>query len=102
MTVIIYKKLKYKTVNQLRLNSIGEWELELKNKKRFDVELKGECIVTHFLIWLNFSVINTDERSQTFHILLLPDSSDSDLLRQLRVRLRFLLNVNNDKLEAVE
>jgi hypothetical protein len=97
MTVFIYKKLKYKHVNQLRLNNIGEWELELKNKKRFDVELNGECIVTHFLIWLNFSVINTAEKKKIFHVLLLPDSLDKDLLRQLRVRLRFLSRASKDK-----
>ena len=90
ISTFVIKELKYKQVNHLRLNSAGEWELELNNKKCFDVELSGECIVTYFLVWLNFSVIKTEGKRAIFRVLLLPDSSNKDLLRQLRVRLRYL------------
>lgn len=89
-TVLIFKKQKTNQITSLKLNSIGEWELETNNKEMFEVELSGECIVTYFLIWLNFKTCNSERRSKCFHVLLLPDSADRDFLRQLRVRLRFL------------
>ena len=88
--VLIFKKQKTNQITSLKLNSINEWELETNNKDMFEVELSGECIVTYFVVWLNFSMCNRFGRKKVYHLLLLPDSADNDLLRQLRVRLRFL------------
>ena len=90
MTALIVIKQKSNQVTCLFLNKDDEWELQVNNKQRYKVELKGECIVTYFLIWLNFSSRNIWGKEKIHHILLLPDSADKDLLRQLRVRLRFL------------
>ena len=92
MTILIVIKQKTNQVTCLFLNKDNEWELQINNKQRYKVELNGECIVTYFLIWLNFSSRNIWGKEKTHHILLLPDSADKDLLRQLRVRLRFLKN----------
>ena len=94
MASLTLKIQKTKRVTSLRINGSDEWELEVNNKQHFEVELYGECIVTYFLIWLNFTTSNIDGKMKKFHILLLPDSADKDLLRQLRVRLRFLSNTN--------
>jgi len=90
MTARILKKQKVKQVTSLKLNSVDEWELDINNKESFDIELSGECIVTYFLVWLNFTTCHSKGRKKNFHLLLLPDSADKDLLRKLRVRLRFL------------
>ncbi len=96
MTALILKKQKLNQVTSLKLNSVGEWELETNNKDSFEVELCGECIVTYFLVWLNFKSCNSEGRKKSFHLLLLPDSAEKDLLRQLRVRLRFLKGTAED------
>lgn len=97
MMGLILKKQKVNQVTSLKLNSVDEWELETNNKESFEVELSGECIVTYFLVWLNFKTCNSGVKNKRFHVLLLPDSADKDLLRQLRIRLRFL---SNPKIEA--
>ena len=94
--------LKYNlalNVINLKVNEKFEWQIESKDNEHLEVELYGECIVTHFLIWLNFSTVSTDAKKKKFHILLLSDSADKDLLRQLRIRLRFL---NNKTTEVAE
>ena len=90
LTILIFKKQKVNKVTSVKLNSVDEWELETNSKENFEVELSGECIVTYFLVWLNFTTCKSEERRKNFHLLLLSDSADKDLLRQLRVRLRFL------------
>ncbi len=92
MTVFIFKKQKTNKVSFLKLSSNDEWKIEINNQS-FDVELHGECIVTYLLIWLNFTACNSLGRKKIFHVLLLPDSADKDLLRKLRVRLRFLKDI---------
>ena len=94
MTAVIFKMQKSKEVTSLSLNSNDEWKIEINNQC-FDVELHGECIVTYFLIWLNFTTSNSFGWKKKFHLLLLPDSADKNLLRQLRVRLRFLKEVTD-------
>ena len=89
MVIFVFKKQKINKIVSIKLSSNDEWEIEI-NKQYFNVELHGECIVTHFLVWLNFISFNSFGRKKIFHILLFPDSMDKDLLRQLRVRLRFL------------
>ena len=87
--------LKYNlalNVINLKVNEKFEWQIESKDNESLKVELYGECIVTHFLIWLNFSTISVDAKKKKFHVLLLPDSANKDLLRQLRIRLRFSKN----------
>lgn len=93
MTALILKKQNVNKVTSLKLNSVDEWEVEINNNQSFEVELSGECIVTYFLVWLNFKTCNSGVKSQRFHVLLLPDSVEKDLLRQLRVRLRFLKDI---------
>jgi len=92
IAVFIFKKQKINQATYLFLNKNDEWALQINNKQRVEVELTGECIVTYFLIWLNFSVCNSFGRKKVYHLLLLPDSVDKHSLRQLRVRLRFLKN----------
>ena len=93
---------KYYRINitHLLLNKESEWEVITRNNERFEVALCGECIVTYFLVWLNFTTNNSNGKKKTFHVLLLPDSSDKEQLRQLRVRLRFLETSN--KISPVE
>lgn len=90
VSVFYFKKIHLNKITALKLNGDNEWEVKINNKQEFNVELYGECIVTYFLMWLNFSVKDNDGIHQKFNILLLPDSADKDLLRKLRVRLRFL------------
>lgn len=90
VSVFYFKKMHLNKITALKLNGDNEWEVKINNKQEFNVELYGECIVTYFLMWLNFSVKDNDGIHQKFNILLLPDSADKDLLRKLRVRLRFL------------
>ena len=85
-STLIVKKNFINHVLRLSLNRDGIWTLSTNNTERFEAELYGECIVTSFLIWLNFS----NDKGKKFHVLLFPDSADKELLRQLRVRLRFL------------
>ena len=84
------KKENINKITSLKLNN-ETWEIEV-NYEMFDVELYGECIVTYFIVWLNFTECNRFGKKKQFHILLLPDSADKDLLRRLRVRLRLLKN----------
>ena len=88
-SVFTFKKQNLNKIISLRLSRDDKWEIEVNNKN-IDAELYGECIVTYFIIWLNFTTCNKFGKVKTYHILLLPDSSDKDLLRRLRVRLRFL------------
>ena len=90
MSIFVFKKQKSNKITSLKLSATDEWKIEINNKDNYEVELCGECIVTYFLIWLNFTTSNCFGRKKVFHLLLLPGSADKDLLRQLRVRLRFL------------
>ena len=91
---------KLNKITILKLNQSDEWEVEINNNESHKVELYGECIVTYFLVWLNFTTANEKMKGKIFHLLLLPDSANKNLLRQLRVRLRFLSvadkNVENE------
>ncbi len=93
ISIFVLEKQKSNKIRSLKLSATDEWKIETNNKKSYEVELCGECIVTYFLIWLNFTASNCSGRKKVFHLLLLPDSADKDLLRQLRVRLRFLKNI---------
>ena len=96
MSIFFFKKQKSNKITSLKLSAIDEWKIEINNNETHEVELCGECIVTYFIIWLNFTTSNCFGRKKVFHLLLLPDSADKDLLRQLRVRLRFLSNTIED------
>lgn len=98
--MLFVRKLKTNKITSLKLSAADEWIIGINNTKSYEVELSGECIVTYFLIWLNFTTSNCFDRKKVFHILLLPDSADKDLLRQLRVRLRFLKNITAEDVEA--
>lgn len=64
---------------------MGEWTLHFDDQSSYEVELYGENIVVHFLLWLNFSSAS----GQKFHLLLFSDSMEKEDLRVLRTRLRF-------------
>lgn len=98
LVTFAFKKQKLNKIVSVKLSNNDEWEIEI-NKQYFNAELHGECIVTHFLIWLNFTSCNSFGRKKVFHVLLLPDSADKDLLRQLRVRLRFLKDRTEEESE---
>lgn len=90
VSVFYFKKMLLNKITALKLNGGNEWKVEINNKQELNVELYGECIASYYLMWLNFSVKDNDGMQKKFHVLLLPDSADKDLLRKLRVRLRFL------------
>jgi len=94
LAIFVVKKQKLNKIISIKLSSNDEWKIEINNNQSFDVELQGECIVTYFLIWLNFTTCNSFGRQKVFHVLLLPDSADKDQLRKLRVRLRFLKDIS--------
>lgn len=100
VSVFYFKKMHLNKITALNLSAGNEWKVEINNKQEFNVELYGECIVTYFLMWLNFSVKDNDGIHQKFNVLLLPDSADKDLLRKLRVRLRFLKKITEDDTEV--
>ena len=85
---LIFKKNSKQHISRLYLSN-DEFQLT-QNNKSYAVELYGECIVTYFIIWLNFKTTDTNVHNKKFHLLLLMDSAEKDLLRQLRARLRFM------------
>ena len=99
--IFTIKRQKMNKVTSITLSGSDEWKIEINNNQIYDAELQGECIVTYFLIWLNFKTYNSFGLKKEFHTLLLPDSVDKDLLRKLRVRLRFLLSTDKNKVEGL-
>lgn len=95
-TTFILKNNLVLPISRLILKDELTLEIVTKDNERLEVELYGECIVTSFLVWLNFSACDDKSKRKKFHLLLLPDSADKDQLRQLRIRLRFL--AKRDKL----
>lgn len=95
--VVLLNNYNINKVTSFKLSTDDDWEIEINNKNTLDAELCGECIVTSFLVWLNFKTCK-DGENKRYHLLLLPDSADKELLRRLRVRLRFLKNLNNENL----
>lgn len=98
IVIIILKNLRLK-ISHLHLSN-DEFQLTVNNK-RHSVELFGECVVTYYIIWLNFKTTNI-ENNKKFHILLLMDSAEKDLLRQLRARLRFMSFSDKDNVLSNE
>ncbi|MCK5721537.1 MAG: hypothetical protein KAI84_03305, partial [Gammaproteobacteria bacterium] len=66
LVTFVFKKQKINKIVSIKLSSNDEWEIEI-NKQYFNVELHGECIVTHFLVWLNFMSCNSFGRKKIFH-----------------------------------
>lgn len=93
MILIILKKQRINKITSLKLSRDDKWKIEINNTQIYNAELNGECIVMYFLVWLNFTTCNSFGKKKIFHIMLLPDSIDKHLFRQLRVRLRFLKNI---------
>jgi len=85
---LIFRKNSKQHISRLYLSN-DEFQLT-QNNKSYAVELYGECIVTYFIIWLNFKTTDKNAHNKKFHLLLLMDSAEKDLLRQLRARLRFM------------
>ena len=100
LSYVYFSQKNVNKITSLKLSKDDKWELEIDGKQNFECELHGECIVTHFLVWLNFTAITHFYRKKQFHVLLLPDSADKDSLRKLRVRLRFLSNSDKDELKV--
>ena len=94
MALLTLKKQNVNKITRLLLSCDDKWQIEINNEQSLDAELQGECIVTYFLVWLNFTTSNSLGSKKIFHVLLLSDSVDKDLFRQLRVRLRFLKYTN--------
>ena len=91
--IFSFKRKSLSKVTSLRLDNDSKWKIEVNNEL-LDAELYGECIVTYFVVWLNFTVCNSFGKKKQFQVLLLPDSTNKNSLRMLRVRLRFLKNEN--------
>lgn len=79
------RKKLFSKIKTISLSVTGEWTLYTDDGSSYEVELYGENIVVHFLLWLNFSTMT----GQKFHLLLFSDSMDKEDLRLLRTRLRF-------------
>jgi hypothetical protein len=94
---LVFVKSQNNKITRILLSSDDKWKIELNNNELFDAELDGECIVTYYITWLNFKVTNSFGRGKLFHLLLLPDSLDKNNLRKLRVRLRFLDNLEEQQ-----
>jgi len=65
------------------------WWLTDRRGHEYEVELKGESLVTTVLIILNFRVISSGVFTPRPRLILAPDSLDANILRRLRV---FLLS----------
>lgn len=91
-------KNKLNRITKISLSGEDKWKVE-SNNELFEVELQGECIVTSFIIWLNFKTCSRVNGKKNFHVLLLPDSAEKDRLRQLRVRLRFLKGSSEEEIQ---
>ena len=98
--IFTFKKQNLNKITSLYLSRDDKWEIEV-NSQKIEAELYGECIVTYFIIWLNFTSCNKIGTVKKYHVLLLPDSVGKDLLRRLRVRLRFLKNEKNEGEEKI-
>jgi len=79
----ISKGLK-KSVIQASLDSRGFWEIQTAMKQTFQVELQSSSFVSLPLVVLNFRAQNR----KSYTLLLAADALDTDILRQLRVRLK--------------
>lgn len=97
---LYFNKQSVNKITSLKLSKDNKWELEIDRKHNVEAELQGECIVIYFLVWLNFTTTTHFHRKKQLHILLLPDSADKDLLRKLRVRLRFFSDDKKEKMDA--
>lgn len=86
LTRYLFTRLILTNITGLSFTRDEHWQLRRGTQKDITAELYGECIVTHYLIWLNFI---TSEGAK-IHLLLLSDSADKEMLRLLRIRLRFL------------
>lgn len=93
-SIYLNESCRKNKIVQLRLKTDDSFELITSDKKLYSGSLYGECIVTRFLLWLNFSVTADKVKKKNFHLLLLTDSADKELLRQLRVRLRLMRKSN--------
>ena len=100
LSVLYLNQKNVNKITSLKLSKDDKWELEIDGKHSLEVELQGECIVTYFLVWLNFTEETHFGWKRQFHILLLSDSANKDLLRKLRVRLRFLSNAKNENIDV--
>jgi len=96
------KKRQNHHISSLILSNTEEWKIEINNQRIRSAELSGECIVTYFIIWLNFVTYTRFGRKKVYRLLLLPDSADRDVLRQFRVRLRFLKMATQENLEKLD
>ena len=94
-SIFSLKKLKFNKITSIRLSREDKWKIEVNNKN-INAELYGECIVTSFIVWLNFTTRDSFGGVKKYHVLLVPDSMEEDLLRRLRIRLRFLKNEDLD------
>lgn len=79
-----YKNLAVQKIAEIRIKEDTGWELMLATNEIVTAELYGECIVTYFLVWLNFITVTGEK----YHVLLFPDSAEKEQLRFLRARLR--------------
>ena len=80
----LYSRLAVAEVTALSLKADNSWELRTHRGEQVTAELYGECIVTYFLLWLNFKTPGGEK----YHLLLLRDSTGQEALRLLRARLR--------------
>ena len=99
LSYLYFNQKSVNKITSLKLSKDDKWELEIDRKHNVEAELQGECVVTYFIVWLNFTGCSSFGKKKQFHLLLLPDSADKDLLRKLRVRLRFLSDSKKENLD---
>jgi len=77
-------------IRSVEWNGDGEWMLFTAAGDELAAQLKTSSYVQPWFVVLNFSISRFGRRS----LILLPDAVDPELLRQLRVRLRLLGNLD--------
>lgn len=87
---LVFQHIKFKNtrITQVDISSESQYKITV-NSEVIDIVLFGECIVTSFMIWLNFK---DEKNKKKYYLLLLPDSATRNELRQLRIRLRLFAN----------
>lgn len=93
IAVLVYLTNKNKNITHITLSVNSEWKVTINNEI-YNAELCSECIVTSFFVWLNFFYVDATGKKRICHVLILPDSVDADLIRQLRIRLLLLIENN--------
>lgn len=89
-----FLKVFYKpVVKKLVIDANNDMYLIFNNQQRRAVVLTGECIVSSYIVFLQFK---SPGKRKVYRLVLFNDSVNSEGLRRLKVRLRFITGTEND------